>query len=362
MKTVLIISELAGGGVERVNVLLAKGLKQKYKVCFLAVKGIGEEYIKDFNYIVLHAESGKKAVFKMLKAMKEMRPDYIITCNHTDTVCSLLYSKLIDRKAKSIFVVHSVYSSMFVYKKKRQLILQHYIPKLFGIYHKCDAVVYVSKGVGEDFRRLYHVMERAEYIIYNPVFEKMPLIPENIRSTKALGRPLRLVSVGRLDVEKRQRLLIEAVAELSRAGYEAELYIYGQGALEKKLKEYAQEQGVAEKFHLKGFSTAILEELPQYDIFVLSSEFESFGNVIVEAMGAGLPVVAMDCPVGPREILQNGELGVLTENGDVKQMVRTIEQIAEKYPSEVVKKAFAASKKYELEYATKEYMQMLEGL
>lgn len=362
MKTVLIVSELASGGVERVNVLLEKGLKQKYKVCFLAVKGIGEEYIKDLDYIALHAESGKKAVFKILKIMKEIRPDYIITCNHTDTVCSLLYSKFIDRRAKSIFVTHSVYSSMFVYKKKRQLILQHYIPKLLGIYHKCDAVVYVSQGVREDFKKLYRVMDQAEYIIYNPVFERKPQIPEHIRSGKVLGRPLRLVSVGRLDVEKRQRLLIEAIVELSKNGCEAELYIYGQGALEEELKKYAQEQGVAEKVHLKGFSTAILEELRQYDIFVLSSEFESFGNVIVEAMGVGLPVVAMDCPVGPREILQNGRFGVLTENGDVKQMAQAIEQIVAEYPSDVVRDAFAASEKYELKYVTEQYVQMLEGL
>ncbi len=314
MKKILFISELSAGGVERVNYLLAKAFKQEsYEVYFLSVKGIGKDQITDLDYISLDAVSGKKAIVKIICTIKRINPDYIFTCNHTDTFCSVIYTKLINKNCKSIFTVHSVYSSMFKYRKKRQLILQHYIPKILHLYNKCDAIVYVSNGVKQDFKTLYKIISEKEYVVYNPVFETMPI---EKKQKVLFHNPLKLVTVGRLEEEKRQDVLIKTVAELKKHGIESELYIYGEGSLRGNLKELSKEFNVENQVFLQGFSTDIFSEYLKYDVFVFSSEFESFGNVIVEAMAVGLPVIVNDCPVGPREILKNGKYGKLVKKNE----------------------------------------------
>lgn len=102
--------------------------------------------------------------------------------------------------------------------------------------------------------------------------------------------------------------------------------------------------------------------MKQYDIFVLTSEFESFGNVIVEAMGIGIPVVAMDCPVGPREILQNGNLGKLISNNNMKDFTDAIIDIKINYPINTIIKAYEAAKMYDVKNVINHYIKMLENI
>ena len=127
---IVIISELAAGGVERVNYLLAKGLKKEHDVKILSIKGEGCQYIDDVDYIVLNKKSGKEALIGIISVLKKEKPDWIIVCNHTTVVCALLYKYFINKSAQCMFVVHSVYSSMFRYNRKCKLIFQHYFPKL----------------------------------------------------------------------------------------------------------------------------------------------------------------------------------------------------------------------------------------
>lgn len=358
MKKVLIISELAAGGVERVNRLLAKGLRDKYEVYFLSIKGIGKEFVSDLDYIALDAESGKKAIFKIIKIMRKIKPDFIFTCSHTDTACSVIYSKLIHRKCKSIFTVHSIYSSMFQYKKKLRLMTQHYIPKWLGLYKKCDAVVYVSKGVGDDFRKIYGLRKEKEYIIYNPVFE---YLPSQKKDPGNWHNPLRLVTAGRIEEEKRQDILIKTIKTLKSRGLDSELHIYGEGSKKHDLEICAEKERVSEKIFFEGFSNEILSKFRDYDIFLLSSEFESFGNVVVEAMGVGIPIIVFNCPVGPREILKHGSYGnlVMTNSPDcfADAVIRLLSD------QDIKKKVEAARKEsenYQLSHVIRNYIDMME--
>lgn len=361
MKKILFISELSAGGVERVNYLLAKAFQEKeYEVYFLSVKGIGKDKIFDLDYISLDASSGKKALFQIVNTIKKINPDFIFTCNHTDTFCSILYTKLINRNCKSIFTVHSVYSSMFKYQKKRNLIFQHYIPKLISMYNKCDAIVYVSNGVKFDFKKLYNVSSNKEYVIYNPVFENMPNSKKN---DKLFHNPLKLVTVGRLEKEKRQDVLIETIAELKKHGVDAELYLYGEGSLQEYLIDLSMELKVENKVFFKGFSTDIFTEYLKYDIFVFSSEFESFGNVIVEAMAVGLPVIVNDCPVGPREILKSGEFGGMVENNSSSCFTEKILELVNNTDINLlIEKAKRETLQYSNKAVVKKYIEILSKI
>ena len=87
--------------------------------------------------------------------------------------------------------------------------------------------------------------------------------------------------------------------------------IYGDGPLLNELNVYAKQIDVSERVNFMGYSKEIDLLLPTYDVFLLTSLWEGFGNVIIEALAAGLPVVLSDCPGGPRFIVDSDEIGVI---------------------------------------------------
>jgi glycosyltransferase involved in cell wall biosynthesis len=90
----------------------------------------------------------------------------------------------------------------------------------------------------------------------------------------------------------------------------------GNGELEPELRAQAASLGVDRRVIFAGFQPNPIPFYHTADLFVLSSDYEGFGNVIIEALACGLPVVAMDCPSGPAEILDGGRIGTLVALGD----------------------------------------------
>ena len=144
--------------------------------------------------------------------------------------------------------------------------------------------------------------------IYNPILESNLVEGESSESSG----PVRLVSAGRLTQAKNFPRLIEAIRLLnSEYDYPCTLTIYGEGECRDSLEELVSESGLDRCVEFKGFVHDLTRELRKFDVFVLSSSWEGFGNVLVEALSAGLRVVSTDCPSGPSEILDKGQFGVL---------------------------------------------------
>ncbi len=103
-----------------------------------------------------------------------------------------------------------------------------------------------------------------------------------------------------------------------------ELYILGEGHEKENLESLISELKLQDKVFLPGFVDNPSEILSSANLFVLSSNREGFGNVLVEALSCGLPLISTDCPSGPSEILKNGQLGKLVPVNDVKSMTDAI--------------------------------------
>lgn len=150
--------------------------------------------------------------------------------------------------------------------------------------------------------------------------------PEALRSTEQLWTAApggRILTVGSLKAQKNHPLLLRAFARLARP--DARLMILG-GGDDAPLRRLAAELGIADRVVLAGFH---LDPTPFYqtaDLFVLSSDHEGFGNVIVEALAQGLPVVSTDCPSGPAEILEGGRWGALVPVGDAEALAAAIDR------------------------------------
>ena len=150
-----------------------------------------------------------------------------------------------------------------------------------------------------------------------------------VRSVEYGTKAKRVVTIGRYAYQKGYDLLLQAWAELSRIrelenGEEWTLDIYGQGD-QTDYRQLMAELGIDNnRCHLNGPVEDVVKAYQESSIFVLSSRFEGFGMVLVEAMACGLPVVSFDCPAGPDEIVTDGVDGLLVPSGDVHALAEKL--------------------------------------
>jgi glycosyltransferase involved in cell wall biosynthesis len=127
----------------------------------------------------------------------------------------------------------------------------------------------------------------------------------------------RVIAVGRYVYQKGFDLLLQAWAKVEKEHDDWQLAIFGDGD-RTPYEQLMQQLSIDEsRCHLNGPTSMIQQEYVNSSLFVFSSRFEGFGMVLVEAMACGLPVVSFDCPCGPKDIVKNGEDGLLVENGNV---------------------------------------------
>lgn len=161
--------------------------------------------------------------------------------------------------------------------------------------------------------------------------DPIPMLIKGVkeRRSKGVGSAKRVVTIGRYAYQKGYDLLLQAWAEISRIR-EIEncekwtLEIFGQGD-QAGYRQLMAELGIDTNWcHLNGPAEDVVKAYLESSIFVLSSRFEGFGMVLVEAMACGLPVVSFDCPAGPDEIITDGVDGLLVPSGDVHALAEKL--------------------------------------
>lgn len=182
-------------------------------------------------------------------------------------------------------------------------------------YPRADAVVALSEGVRQELVDDLGLKSRLTRTIHNPV--DVEAIATSVRcgvpAETPPGGPL-VLGIGRLTRQKHFDLLIRSFAALPDRT--ARLVLLGDGPDRDVLQGLAFALGVADRVMMPGFVTDVAPWLARAQLFVLSSLWEGFGHVIVEAMAAGVPVIATDCPHGPRDIIADGDTGLLVKNDD----------------------------------------------
>ena len=186
-------------------------------------------------------------------------------------------------------------------------------------YPEADAIVAVSNGVADDLAQLTGIARPAVRTIYNPV------VPPDIGAKAAEpidepwlepGQPPVVLSAGRLVKKKQYGVLLQSIAAL-REQRPVRLIILGEGPERARIEAEARRLGIADDVRLVGWCDNPYAYMSRAAAFALTSDREGFGNVLVEAMRCGAPVVATDCPSGPGEILDGGKYGALVPVGDV---------------------------------------------
>jgi glycosyltransferase involved in cell wall biosynthesis len=197
------------------------------------------------------------------------------------------------------------------------------------LYRRADAFIGNSVGVVNDLVCDLGVDKRKVYLIHNPIdlehVRREALGPCPHPWFNDCGPPV-LLGMGRLTKQKGFDVLLRALASLLQRRA-VRLVILGEGPERPTLEALALELGIQENVRMPGFRANPYPWLGRCDVFCLSSRWEGFPQALVEALGIGCQIVASDCHSGPKEMLENGRLGLLVPVGDHLRFATGIERM-----------------------------------
>jgi len=345
------VPSLRGGGAERVFVLMANEMARRgHEVTLFVWNGEGpnaalrsdDVHLVDLGIPIRGDGFGKPAtILGLLRSAgfyRRAKPDVVFSAPEFANLVTALALYLGLSKARfypSFHAAASIPSNDF---GSRVAVM------LSGIVGaRASKAVAVSSGVGRDIARR-GIPEGKVVVINNPLPPAItrPGGPYDWQSDlAAMGDAPVIATAGRLVPVKDHETLIRGFAELLKIR-PARLVIFGDGPLLGELRDETEAIGIASSVLFAGYVNDPAACYAAADLFVLSSTSEGFGNVLIEAMAAGVPVVSTDAPHGPREILADGKFGTLVPVGDAEGIAAAMAEMLDHPTSENVLKARAA--------------------
>ena len=196
------------------------------------------------------------------------------------------------------------------------------------MYPKADSIVCVSQGIADDLAKTVGNF-RTIKVIHNPVigdnFYQLAGEPVNQAAFLHPDIPV-VVAAGRLVKCKDYPTLLKAFGLVSKS-CSAHLVILGRGPEKETLEQMADRMGLAGRVAFLGFQENPYKYISKASVFALSSLQEGFGNVIIEAMACGIPVVSTNCPTGPGEIIEHMKNGILVPVADEQKLAQAILEV-----------------------------------
>ena len=319
-------ASLRGGGAERVLVLMANEFAARGQDVTLFTwnaEGPNAALLSERVRLVdlampMHGGGGYgklatlKGLVRSVGVMRELQPDAVYSGPEFANLLTAIMLALAGSRAQFFPTVHAAAALR---------------PSGFGsalaialsrlVAARATRVVGVSDGVGRDL--VARGFPNSKVVTINNPLPPMTQATGDDQPWRAeldaMGPGPVIGTAGRLIGVKDHVTLLHAFAQLS-ATRPARLVIFGEGPLRDELADLAARLGIAERVLLPGYISDPAACYAALDLFVLTSTTEGFGNVLIEAMAAGVPVVSTDAPYGPREIMRDGALGPLVPVGD----------------------------------------------
>jgi glycosyltransferase involved in cell wall biosynthesis len=321
----IVLPDMKGGGVEKMSVVLAgEFLERGFSVDFVLGRASGEQLANiptEAGILELGASRLLGMLRPLVRYLTVRRPDAVLASMWPLTCIASVAVKLARIRARIVVCDHNMLSRAYARRGPLHRLMMR--ATLAATYPLADARVTVSSGIAKDIRRLAGIAERNFSVIPNPVPPQVPAAAADAHDPWGQARGARIISVGSFKPQKNHALLIRAFAEVAKQR-EATLLLLGEGALRPELEQLVRALGLEGSVLMPGFAADPAPYFATADLFVLSSDYEGFGIVIVEALAAGLPVVSTDCPSGPSDILEGGRHGELVPCGDSAALAAAI--------------------------------------
>jgi glycosyltransferase involved in cell wall biosynthesis len=355
------------GGAERVMLNLASGFLSKGYDIDLVLSQAEGPYMADIPEGVRLIELNKKhfsaqrtinSLPALIRYIRGERPVGMISSLNFANVVALLAKQFSGVPFRLAISEHNTFSVERVqFSQPFRWLLQNFMKYL---YPTADGIVAVSEGVADDLAKVLRLPRHKILVIHNPVispdisYKKEadlddPWFEEN--------QPPVILAIGRLTKQKAFDVLLRAFA-IVRKQRNARLIILGEGEDRPELFSLQRELGLEDCVRLPGFVPNPYQYLKHSGMFVLSSRWEGLPTVLIEALYCGLPLIATDCPSGPREILHDGLYGRLIPVDDISGLAKAILSVLDGEKPEIPPSSWEA---YELMTIVREYEDVLMG-
>lgn len=249
---------------------------------------------------------------RLRKLLDEIQPDVVVST----TYALFLFREILSQPYRHVVESHVCYYQLLLQKKFTHIswldrkIARHLLEML----KRCEKVVVLTQKDAACWKG-YDNIEVIHNVLTN--------YPEKI--TDVADRPKRIIAVGRLHAQKGFDLLIQSWQLIAARHPDWQLVVYGHGGDLQKLQQQLEKAGLTSSMTFAGATDNIYKEYQDSAFYVMSSRYEGWGLVLVEAMSCGLPCVSFDCPYGPSDIIRDGEDGFLVENGNIQQLAEKME-------------------------------------
>jgi glycosyltransferase involved in cell wall biosynthesis len=328
-----VLPNLTGGGAERVAVNLGNYWASRghdVEIVLMHPSGVFLNAVSPgVKVIDLKAERIRRAPGALQRYLLSRQPD--ITLAHMWPLTSAAWlAWVLARKPGKLFLCEHIGLSDHI---RRDLDVKPALARaIVSLTHsRASGVIAVSLGAAADLAAFGRMPNHRVSTIHNPVADPRQAIRAR-ESTPSDGFGgtgqrfrTRIVSVGTLKPQKNHSLLLKAFSLIAEE-LDASLVILGEGSERAPLEQQVEDLGLQDRVELPGFHQDPVPWLESADLFVLSSDYEGFANVIVEALACGTPVVSTDCSYGPAEILSKGKYGVLVPVGDAHHLADGMRQ------------------------------------
>lgn len=309
-KIAFLIPDYEEGGMPKVASNILMYLSQdKYKKFLIVLDSESKlKYPHDSEVIKIYpkgkSKPGKILTFiKRVKLIKNIKKEYEFDDVVSFGVSANIINILTKFGEKVICTEHNVKS---IENKTWGIIGNIYDVLIKFFYGRADKLISISKVMKEDFRNNYNIKSEIE-VIYNPhnINEIVDKSQELLRDEeqKLFDGKFTLINAGRLTYAKGHWHLIRIISELKKDYPNIQLLILGQGEMEKELLDLIEELNVKDSIKILGFKSNPYKYIKRSDLFVLSSMFEGFPNVLIESLACQTPIISTDCKSGPREII-----------------------------------------------------------
>lgn len=357
---------LAGGGAERVMLTLASAFVYSglsVDMVLARAQGAYESDIPAGTRVVdLDASRIIASLPGLVRYLRLERPPLMLSAL-APTNCLAVWGRELARvETRLVLSEHNTLSRAAEHAAN---VRTSFLPWLMRwSYRWSDRVVAVSQGVADDLAATIGLNRTRIEVIHNPVVSARLFKKANVPLNHhwfATNEPPVVLGVGRLTEQKDFATLIRAFARVCQCR-KARLMILGEGPDRNHLNSLVRKLGLEEDVTLPGFVVNPYQYMANARVFVLSSRWEGFGNVLVEAMACGTSVISTECPSGPAEILDKGRYGKLVPVGDEAAMaaaiLSTINQPEKAHAASLVRRANHFSE----EHAVEHYLKLLEAV
>jgi glycosyltransferase involved in cell wall biosynthesis len=305
-----VLPTLYGGGAERTMLNLLNNLdRERFQPSLVLFQREGQylSLVRDDVDVIAVNRRTRNAVLPLAREIRRLRPHIVFS--------TLLHTNVVAVAARMLSLSPAL---SIVRETNNQTAAGRSHVGLEGravrwAYRRAHRVICLSAGVADDVQMRNGLRAGQTPVVYNPV--DLENIQSMAKAVLPAGVPypspgrFNVLAAGRLMPQKGFDLLITGLASVR--GLDWQLTILGEGIERQALENLAGEMGVSDRVSFQGFQSNPYAWMARADLFVLSSRWEGFGHVIVEAMASGVPVLSTRCPSGPDEIITDGVDGTL---------------------------------------------------